>query len=48
MKKILYIAIFSFLFISCEDDLDQKPISDIGANNFYSNTDDFENAINGT
>ncbi|GGF78495.1 RagB/SusD family nutrient uptake outer membrane protein [Wenyingzhuangia marina] len=48
MKNIFITAILSIWFVSCStDELDQSPISDLGANGFYSNTEEFEIAING-
>ncbi len=47
MKKIFLITVLSLLFFSCSDELDQTPISEIGSNNFYSNEEDFENAVTG-
>lgn len=51
MKKyyILLISILSFAFIfhSCEDILDQQPVSAIASSNFYKSATDAEAAING-
>ncbi|GAA4429093.1 RagB/SusD family nutrient uptake outer membrane protein [Pontibacter saemangeumensis] len=33
--------------VSCEDELDQAPLSDASAANFYRNSADFEQAVNG-
>ncbi len=49
MKRIsiyLYTAI-ALIFFSCEDDLEQAPISEIGSNSFYQSESDFQNAVNG-
>ena len=47
MKKIL--IIFSVLIlglVACEDQLDQKPISEMSVNGFFRNTADYEQAVN--
>ncbi len=49
MKRIsiiLYVAV-ALIFFSCEDELEQTPISEVGSNNFYQNESDFQNAVNG-
>ncbi|TXK48921.1 RagB/SusD family nutrient uptake outer membrane protein [Pontibacter qinzhouensis] len=49
MKKYS-VVIYSFLALSllaCEDKLDQFPLSDASAANFYRNAADFEQAVNG-
>lgn len=49
MKNIIITAILSIILVSCsQEDLNQAPISSLGANGFYSNIDEFESAINGT
>ncbi len=49
MKKIIYILLLTCMgFWACEDDLNQAPISNPSAANFYRNTTDFEQAVNGT
>lgn len=45
-KIIIYIILITAL-IACEKKLDQVPISQASAANFYRNTDDFEQAVNG-
>lgn len=48
-RKSLFI--YSFLLFglfSCEEQLIQTPISELGSNNFYRNEADFEQAVNGT
>lgn len=47
MKNIFAIIILLFIFSSCENNLDLAPISEPSAANFYKNTDDFEQAVNG-
>ena len=48
MKRIFLIIVgLAFLFISCEDDLNLAPVSEQSAADFYNNTQDFEQAING-
>ncbi|WNH10708.1 RagB/SusD family nutrient uptake outer membrane protein [Thalassobellus suaedae] len=48
MKNIIITAILSIILVSCTDaELDQSPISSLGANGFYSNPNEFESAING-
>jgi len=49
MKKFIYIAFSTVLLglTSCEDQLDQKPVSSTTAESFYSNTNDFTQAVNG-
>jgi hypothetical protein len=47
MKKIFILIISIAVFSACEDDLDQAPISERSAANFYRNTEDFEQAVNG-
>ena len=49
MKYINYIGIvlLVFLFDSCNSELNQEPVSNITTNNFYSNTNDFTQAVNG-
>lgn len=47
-KTTLYMFCFlSFIFASCEDELEQNPISQIGSSNFYQNEEQFEKAVNG-
>lgn len=41
------IGLLSFI-TSCEDQLNQAPISQFGSNDFYNNTEDFNKAITGT
>ncbi|WP_020530385.1 RagB/SusD family nutrient uptake outer membrane protein [Flexithrix dorotheae] len=49
MKRIIYILLSTCLgFWACEGDLDQAPISEPSAANFYRNATDFEQAVNGT
>lgn len=49
MKKLVYITLLSALFglTSCDDQLDQKPVSSTTAESFYTNTNDFTQAVNG-
>lgn len=47
MKKIYLFILIGLAFGACEDDLDQAPISDPSAANFYRNADDFEQAVTG-
>ena len=49
MKNInlTIISILLLTFSSCEDQLDQAPLSNPSAANFYRNTTDFEKAVNG-
>lgn len=49
MKKLVYITLASALLglNSCEDQLDQKPVSSTTAESFYTNTNDFTQAVNG-
>ena len=49
MKKIsLFICTLLLAgLVSCEDELDQAPLSDSSAANFYRDADDFEQAVNG-
>lgn len=49
MKKLVYITLASALLglSSCEDQLDQKPVSSTTAESFYTNTNDFTQAVNG-
>lgn len=49
MKKTIYIALSVALLglTSCEDQLDQQPVSNTTADNFYTNTNDFTQAVNG-
>ncbi|MDJ1493652.1 RagB/SusD family nutrient uptake outer membrane protein [Cytophagaceae bacterium DM2B3-1] len=49
MKKIPYIVLFVLILglCSCENELDQIPVSSITTGNFYSNTNDFTQAVNG-
>lgn len=47
MKNISFIAIISLLLLSCSEELDQTPISELGSNNFYKDTEDFEDAVTG-
>ena len=48
MKKIYILIGLIGIITACEKDLDQVPISDPSVANFYRDTDDFEQAINGT
>lgn len=49
MKRISYIIIIFFLagISSCTKKLDQQPVSDVATSNFYTNTNDFLQAVNG-
>jgi starch-binding outer membrane protein, SusD/RagB family len=49
MKNIIYSALLLslILFSACNKELDQTPVSDITTSNFYSNTNDFTQAVNG-
>ncbi|RKD92743.1 RagB/SusD family nutrient uptake outer membrane protein [Mangrovibacterium diazotrophicum] len=47
MKKIFYLLVVLAVFSACEDDLDLAPISEPSAANFYQNTTQFEQAVNG-
>ncbi|MFV8271228.1 RagB/SusD family nutrient uptake outer membrane protein [Flavobacterium sp. GT2N3] len=47
MKNIFIAALIAITLISCSSELDQTPISELGSNNFYSNTGEFESAVNG-
>ncbi len=49
MKKIIYIALSIVVlgFSSCEDQLNQQPVSSTTAESFYTNTNDFTQAVNG-
>jgi starch-binding outer membrane protein, SusD/RagB family len=49
MKKLAYILIGAsvFAFASCTKDLDQLPVSSVTTNVFYTNTNDFTQAVNG-
>ena len=50
MKKIIYYIIVVLLavgFWSCEDELDQMPISDKSTGGFFKTVSDFEQAVNG-
>jgi hypothetical protein len=47
MKKILYLLFLVAAFSACEDDLDLAPVSEPSAANFYKNTTQFEQAVNG-
>lgn len=49
MKKLsyLYILIGAIGFASCTKNLNQTPVSSIQTVNFYSNTNDFKQAVNG-
>ncbi|PRX11963.1 putative outer membrane starch-binding protein [Nonlabens ulvanivorans] len=44
-KTFAYTGIILFLFASCEDLVDEDPISEIGENNFYANNDDLLAAV---
>src|SRR5882757_2746710 len=49
MKKV-YLLIFSILMIvsdACQDDLNQVPISQASAGNFFRNATDFQSALTG-
>lgn len=47
-KSIFVIAIIGMLgFTSCEDQLNQTPISQFGSNAFYENTEDINKAVTG-
>lgn len=45
--KLAVIFFFSLLLTSCDKQLDQQPISDLTESSFYSNTNDFLQAVNG-
>jgi hypothetical protein len=48
--KRLYIYLSTVIALalgSCESELEQSPISEIGSNSFYQNESDFQNAVNG-
>lgn len=49
MKKLIYFLILGTLtgLSSCSDQLDQQPVSNTTAENFYKNTNDFLQAVNG-
>ncbi len=47
MKKLIIIILSVIICSACEDQLNQAPISNSSAANFYRNTEDFEQAING-
>ncbi|MFT2010440.1 RagB/SusD family nutrient uptake outer membrane protein [Pontibacter sp. 13R65] len=49
MKKIslFIVTLLAVSLVACNDELDQVPLSDASAANFYRNTADFEQAING-
>jgi hypothetical protein len=49
MKKSIYsiLAATILLLSSCEDQLDQQPVSSTTAASFYTNTNDFTQAVNG-
>ena len=49
MKKSIYsiLAVTTLLLSSCEDQLDQQPVSSTTAASFYTNTNDFTQAVNG-
>ena len=49
MKKIIYIALSVAVLglSSCEDQLSQQPVSSTTAESFYTNTNDFTQAVNG-
>src|SRR5699024_5721715 len=47
MKKIWFTITLSLFLFSCSEQLEQTPLSEIGSNNFYSDKDDFENAVTG-
>lgn len=46
MKRISYVIFALILFGACTDQLDQAPISDPSAANFYRNEADFRQAVN--
>lgn len=48
MKKIYFLFSLIIICSACEDDLNQVPISEPSVSNFYRDSDDFEQAINGT
>ncbi len=47
MKRIFIYILSVLVFSACTDQLDQAPISEPSAANFYRNTQDFEQAITG-
>ncbi|MEQ8474036.1 MAG: RagB/SusD family nutrient uptake outer membrane protein [Marinoscillum sp.] len=47
MKKIFIILVSILVITSCEDDLNQAPLSEVGSNGFYKNADDIKVALNG-
>src|SRR5680860_1377227 len=47
MKRQLIFILAIGIFTACEDQLELAPISSPSAANFYRNTKDFEQAING-
>ena len=49
MKKLIHILCSCSLLmtVACEDQLEQAPISDLGSNAFYQDTDDFLQALSG-
>jgi len=47
MKRIIYILPLLILLNSCEKQLDQNPVSSLATTNFYSNNNDFLQAVNG-
>ena len=47
ISKISFIAIFTMLFTSCEDNLDQIPFDSFGTDAAYVSAQDFENGVRG-
>lgn len=47
MKKLLIFILAIVVLGACEDELDQAPISNTSAANYYRDTDDYEQAVTG-
>lgn len=45
--KLVTLTLAIGVIAGCESQLDQAPISDLGSNNFYRNTEDFTKALSG-
>ena len=48
LKIVIIIMLLSQVFVSCEKELNLKPISTLSVDQFYKSAGDFEQAVNGT
>lgn len=46
MKKIIFAFILLITVVSCEDELDQVPVSSMSSESFYKDADEIEQAVN--